>query len=126
MVHFQDRWLSLLSKYEEVAAATQKMRKHVVEELYSMVKVREMAIVQLSRDDIDGEMKSLCTEALDGRRKAIQSEESELSRWNDLLEAHGGSVATASNTFWTLEENLRLYDEAAEKGRDAGRNQCLF
>jgi chromosome segregation ATPase len=123
MVHFQDRWLSPLSKYEEAAVATRKMRKHVIEELYSKVKVREIAIVPLSHDDIDGQMSHSAPEALDGRRKAIQSEESELSRWNDLLEAHGGSVATASNTVRTLEENIRLYDEAAEKSRDTGRNQ---
>jgi hypothetical protein len=120
MVHLRDQWLVLWSKYHDMKGPIQEAREIICNELYSLVRVREIAIVQLSREHVEEDMKSLCIEAIDKRRTAMSHREDEMLRLNDILETRILSIKLAANAVRELDENIRLHDEAAERRCDAG------
>jgi iron only hydrogenase large subunit-like protein len=98
----------------------EEAREMIFGELCSRIRIRDIAIVQLSREHVEDEMQSLCTEALGTRRMAVTYREDEMLRLNDLLETRTVSIKLAANAVRELEENIRLHDEAAERGSEAG------
>jgi hypothetical protein len=91
-------------------------KRKVYEDLYRTLRVRELAITQLTLDDLDEKKRTICINALEERRQQMLLLENDLSVWNDLLETRIMAIKLGNQIANELNHNIHLYDEAFRKG----------
>jgi hypothetical protein len=104
--------LNLASKNKDLKASMQEMRQSVVEELFSHLKVRQIAIGQLGRDDLDDEIRKLCVKALKDRKSSIFRKEGELLQLENAFSRHVAIFDFTDRACLELEEKIKVYEEA--------------
>ena len=104
--------LNLASKNKDLKASMQEMRQSVVDELFSHLKVRQIAIGQLGRDDLDDEIRKLCVKALKDRKSSISRKEGELLQLENAFSRHVAIFDFTDRACLELEEKIKVYEEA--------------
>jgi len=104
--------LNLASKNKDLKASMQEMRQSVVDELFSHLKVRQIAIGQLGRDDLDDEIRKLCVKALKDRKISISRKEGELLQLENAFSRHVAIFDFTDRACLELEEKIKVYEEA--------------
>jgi hypothetical protein len=92
----------------------------VVDELFSHMRVRHIAIAQLGRGDLETDMESLCTNALKNREEFMFAKELELLSLVELLNSHKAVLEHADSAFVELEENIQLLDLPTDQKNQYG------
>lgn len=108
----RDRLASLTSRNQDIKNSIHTLRQAVIDELFSHMKVRQIAIGQLGRDDLEEEMHQLCTKALWSRRDEIYNKQNELTTLEELLGGHRAVLEFADSAYEELEQNIKLFDTA--------------
>jgi hypothetical protein len=116
----RDQLSNLTIKNQEIKSSMHEWRKTLVEELFSHMRVRNIAIAQLGRSDIDEEMRGLCTEALQNRKKLIVVREEELLSLERLLSGHAAVLEFADSAYSELVEKIKILETWASQGQDHG------
>ena len=119
MVRIKDAWLDILSKYRASRLTALEARNNIVNDLFAMIKIRELAITQLYEEHSD-EAQAMFTGALKARMEAMPIREDELSCFTEHMHSLTVSMAVASLNVKKLEENLQLYEELAESNTEIG------
>jgi hypothetical protein len=104
--------LNLASKNKDLKASMQEMRQSVVDELFSHLKVRQIAIGQLGRNDPDDEITRLCVEALKTRKVLISRKEGELLQLENAFSRHVAIFDFTDSACLELEEKIKVHAEA--------------
>ena len=121
MVRLRETWLGIVSQYETHKVQFEENKDAAFEELYRALRIRELAIAQLTLDNLDEEMQDLCISALAERRELMVSMESGFSHWNDLFETRNTAITLAKQLAEELDDNIRRHDEAVGHGLVAGK-----
>jgi hypothetical protein len=121
MVRLRETWLCIVSQYEAHKDQFKENKDGAFNELYRALRIMELAIAQLTLDNLDEEMHEFCINALTERRELMVSMESEFSHWNDLLETRNTAITLAKQLAEELDDNIRRHDEAVEHGPVAGK-----
>ncbi|KUJ17093.1 uncharacterized protein LY89DRAFT_782295 [Mollisia scopiformis] len=108
----RDRLSSLTRKNNEIKDSIQSLRTAVIDDLFSHMKIRQIAIGQLGRDDLDDDMRQLCTGALESRRDEIHTKQRELTTIEELLGGHKAVLEFADSAYEELEQNIQVLDRA--------------
>ncbi|KAE8452631.1 hypothetical protein EG329_013890 [Mollisiaceae sp. DMI_Dod_QoI] len=108
----RDKLSSLTFRNKEIKDSIQSLRQTVIDDLFSHMKVRQIAIGQLGRDDLDEDMLQLCTKALWSRRDEIYTKQKELTTLEELLGGHRAVLDFADSAYEELEQNIKLLETA--------------
>ena len=122
MVQLRNEWLYIISQYEIHRGKFLESKESVFKGLFGALRIRELAIAQLTLDDLNDEMREFCSAALEERRDLMLSLERDFLLWHDLLQTRNTAIKLGKKIAKQLDNNIRLYDEAAEQGRVAGKN----
>lgn len=122
----RDRLSSLTTKNKEIKDSIQALRKTVIDDLWSHMKVSELmlagfscltfiqirgiAISQLGRKDIEDDMRQLCTKCLLSRKDDLVSKQKELTTLEELLGGHKAVLEFADSAFQELKENISMLE----------------
>lgn len=87
MVGLRNSWSYIVSDSESERLGFLDNKRKVFEDLYRALRFRELAIAQLTVDDLDEKKRAICTYALEERRQQMLLLESDFSVLYDLLES---------------------------------------
>ena len=121
MVGLRNSWWYIVSDSESEKLGFLDKKRKAFEDLYRALRVRELAIAQLTVSDLDEKKRAICTCALEERRQQMLLLESDSSALYDLLESHVMAIKLGDQFAYQLHHQIRLYVEAVRKGHLAGK-----
>lgn len=108
----------LTIKNKKIQSQMIDMRKTTVKELHGHMNVRNIALSQLGRANIDDEMRKLCLESLPHRRKMLFSKEEELVSLERLMHTHEAIIDFADKAHEELGKKIEEMEERVANGLD--------
>jgi hypothetical protein len=120
MIYLRKKWQQLITFYGENRDLFIDYRDGVFQDLYEALKIRDLAIGQLTLDGLDQEMREFCTNTLDERNELILTLESYYSHWNDLVGTRNTAITLGKQIAQELDDNIRVYDETIAQGHVPG------
>ena len=121
MVGLRNSWWYIVSDSEREKLGFLDKKRKAFEDLYRALRVRELAIAQLTVNDLDEKKRAICTCALEERRQQMLLLESDSSAVYDLLESQVMAIKLGDQFAYQLHHQIRLYDEAVRKSHLAGK-----
>jgi hypothetical protein len=121
MVGLRNSWSYIVSYFESKKLGFLDNKRKACEDLYRALRARELAITQLTVNDLDEKKRAVCTCALEEWRQQMLLLESDFSALYDLLESHVMVIKLGSQIAYQLHRHIRLYDEAVRKGHLPGK-----
>lgn len=121
MVGLRNSWSYIVSYFESKKLGFLDNKRKACEDLYRALRARELAITQLTVNDLDEKKRAVWTCALEEWRQQMLLLESDFSALYDLLESHVMVIKLGSQIAYQLHRHIRLYDEAVRKGHLPGK-----
>jgi hypothetical protein len=85
-------------------------RKTLVDELFSHMRVRNIAIATLGRRGADEETREICFGALQNRKQLIMEKEEELLKLEKLLSSHVAVFEFADSAYTEIVQKIKMLD----------------
>lgn len=108
----------LTAKNRTIKATMQEMREGVVNELLSHMRVRQLAIGQIGRPDLEDDMRELCLGVLEKRKNFMCEKEKELVDLEKLLGGHDAMLQLANDACVELDQTIESRMASLELGGD--------
>lgn len=107
-------------KNRNIKVTMQTMRESVVDELLSHMRVRQLAIGQIGRSDLEDDMRELCLGVLERRKGYMGEKEKELVNLEKLLGGYDTMLELANAACVELDEMISSRMETIELGGSWG------
>lgn len=112
--------LSLATKNRDIRLSMQRMRESVVKELLEQMRVRQMAIGQLTRPNLGDDLRQLCQSTMAVRLNYMVIKETELMKLEELLGGHHGVLDIADAACTELNVKVTVQIDRIGRGEVPG------